>query len=295
MGPCIKFDLIGAWRFVRSQHYHIDGRRITKYMRQLLAAILLCGAFGNAAASFVSAQPMGQGGVVVYLLGHIETGDLDKLQSRFRTVQKQLTGYKGSPVENFLYLNSAGGDLREALAIGRWVRATGMTVVVMPAERCYSSCVYILASGLYRHVAGKIGIHRPYLVTTPSGGIDATMKSALRNSQDYFLSMNIPTQLADVMFSIPPDKLEILDETSLSLYRLNQTDLVQQESVDLKNAAYYGLSRQEYMRRNQRYGSEREKCEHLSGLPKYQCWEQAKERAGLVRPIRKSAGTAGET
>ena len=127
-----------------------------------------------------------------------------------------------------------------------------------------------------------MGIHRPYLTAAPVGSVNATMKVALRSSQDYFAAMHLPSQRADTIFSIPPDRLVVLDETSLALYRLNQTDLGHQETLGLKNAAFYGLTRQEYMIRNSRYQQLREHmCEKIQGVAKYECWNEAKKKAGL--------------
>jgi hypothetical protein len=251
-------------------------------MKQRMMAALLCSAIGHANAAFVWATPFGNVGVSVHLTGEIKAGDLEKMQVQFKAERDKLSSFKADPSQIFVNLNSPGGDLHEAMAIGRWVRKIGMTTLVVPNDRCYSSCVYILAAGLHKHVAGQVGIHRPYLTAVPAGGIDATMKVALRTSQDYFAAMNLPSQLADTMFSIPPDKLVVLDQTSLARYRLDQTDLSYQEALDLKNAAFYGLTRQEYMVRNDRYQKLRERmCDKIQDVAKYECWNEAKEKAGL--------------
>jgi hypothetical protein len=253
-------------------------------MKEKVMAALLCGALGQANAAFISATPFGQTGVSVQLTGNVKAGDLGKIQAQFQTVREKLSSFAADPSQTFLYLNSPGGDLHEAMAIGRWVRKIGMTTLVLPTGRCYSSCVYIFAAGLHKTVTGQVGIHRPYLTAAPVGGVDATMKNALRSSQEYFADMNIPIQLADTMFSIPPDDLVILDDASLTLYRLDQTDLGHQEALDLKNAAYYGLTRQEYMVRKKRSQQLQERmCAQFEGLAQYECWSKAKKKAGLYK------------
>lgn len=258
-------------------------------MKQRVMAMLLYGIFSQTNAASVLATPFGDTGVSVKLTGEIKAGDLERMQAQFQVERNKLPLFKSDPSQTFLYLDSPGGDVREAMAIGRWVRKIGMTTLVFPTSRCYSSCVYILAAGLHKTVAGQVGIHRPYLTATPTGGVDATMKVALRSSQDYFAAMNLPSQLADTMFSIPPDRLVVLDQESLALYRLDQTDLGHQEALDLKNAAFYGLTRQEYMVRKRRYEQLRDRmCDKLRDLAQYKCWDEAKEKAGLhkagVRP-----------
>lgn len=183
----------------------------------------------------------------LYLNGEITSGDLSKIKYGFDSLKnkRSLT----------LYVNSPGGSLEESILIGRWVRQHKITVALsttFPAE-CFSSCVFVLAAGVAKIVTDfpyhKVGIHRPYFTRMPNQSIEAAMKKALSDSRAYFSEMNIPEQLADAMFSIPPDRVEILSEEKLSFYRLNQADMVYQEELDISNAALYGMSRQEYMQK----------------------------------------------
>ena len=59
-------------------------------------------------------------------------------------------------------LDSLGGDVDTALSIGRIVRADKAAVAVLGDGRCLSSCVFVLAGGAIRYVAGPVGIHRPF-------------------------------------------------------------------------------------------------------------------------------------
>jgi len=160
-------------------------------------------------------------------------------------------------------LNSPGGDLNEAMSIGRWVRENKLKVLVRENAKCFSSCVYVLAAGQTKTPLGEVGIHRPYLLSMPTGGVENAMRNALSQSREYFESMNIPAQLADVMFSTPPEKLVILDDSQLSSYRLNQDDLAYSEERDLKNAAAYGMTRQEYMVKWAKFEEESKHCHKL--------------------------------
>jgi hypothetical protein len=46
-----------------------------------------------------------------------------------------------------------------------------------------------------------------------------------------------------------PGKIRLLDDVSLANYGLTETDPIEQETQDLQDARYWGLSRQEYMKR----------------------------------------------
>jgi hypothetical protein len=60
-------------------------------------------------------------------------------------------------------LDSPGGDVQSAIAIGRLVRANGANVLLSAGAQCASACLLILAGGAARYVDGKLGIHRPFL------------------------------------------------------------------------------------------------------------------------------------
>jgi hypothetical protein len=72
----------------------------------------------------------------------------------------------GSPLNPvpmiFVKLDSQGGDIIEALAIGREIRRRFMVTGVPNANmECDSACVFALMAGVNRIGGGKIGLHRP--------------------------------------------------------------------------------------------------------------------------------------
>ena len=64
------------------------------------------------------------------------------------------------PKINLFLLDSRGGSLSAAMAIGDAVRKADFTVIVDQNDECSSACVLILAAGVQRRVVGRIGIHR---------------------------------------------------------------------------------------------------------------------------------------
>ena len=202
----------------------------------------------------------------VRLIGPIEIGDQQKVTSCWET----LTGTTKKDLKMLAELNkdepgryafveikvpqfvvsSKGGSVSEAMKIGRFVRSKKMWVQV-PADwgECLSSCVYILAAGVVKFPWGDVGIHRPYFVSPPNQSYDTAMKSLLSQSKGYFQEMNVPDFLAEDMFSTPPSDIKMLGDVLLTKYRLNQPDMAYEEEKAVRNAAEYGLSRQEYERR----------------------------------------------
>ncbi|PUB10563.1 hypothetical protein [Yoonia sediminilitoris] len=64
-------------------------------------------------------------------------------------------------------MNSPGGIVDEALQIGKLIRDQGLETVILPSTACLSSCPYVLAGGVLRHVSlrGAVGLHQHYYDT----------------------------------------------------------------------------------------------------------------------------------
>ena len=221
----------------------------------------------------------------IYLNGEIKSGDLRTLKYAFDTIKdkRSLT----------LRLNSSGGSLEESILIGRWVRQQKIWTTLSqdyPAE-CFSSCVFVLAAGVVKILTPNqnVGIHRPYFTRMPNQSIEVAMKKALADSRAYFSEMNIPEQLADAMFSIPPEKIEILSQERISFYRLNQPDMVYQEELDIRNAAVFGMSRQEYMQKWSLFMAEMSACKKQDERSTTICIENASKKYGFHESQKKTS------
>lgn len=218
----------------------------------------------------------------VFLNGEIRTGDLAKVETAFARLPKSAPKDEFSPMNRLMVITSPGGDVREAMAIGRWIRQKRMAVVIPEAAQCFSSCVYLLAAGLVKMSHGEVGIHRPYFLSTPRQGVEPTIRKTLAESQSYFSEMNIPPQLADDMFSIPPERIEVLGRSGLARYRLNQDDMAFSEERDIRNANYFGMTRQEYMTNWRLYEKDSEKCRNLADSEFISCLTNARAKYGLL-------------
>ncbi|WP_150588276.1 ATP-dependent Clp protease proteolytic subunit [Pandoraea eparura] len=190
--------------------------------------------------------------VRVHFSGGITKKDADDLTRVLAFLRNESAGkdfIKDSPVNKFLVINSPGGEVDAAMRIGTLVRSYRMAVAVPAKAKCMSSCVYIVAGGLVRWLYGDVGIHRPYFATAPSESFDAAMKKVVAESKTYFSRMNVSEQLADAMFSTPPDDVHVLSDRELKNYWLGREDMAYAEDVEIANATRLKLSRQEYMRR----------------------------------------------
>ena len=85
------------------------------------------------------------------LRGGIEPGDAERLVPQLRDM---------APV--FVALDSPGGSVSDALALGRAVREIGAETLLENGAGCYSACPYIFAGGVTRVIAenAQLGVHQ---------------------------------------------------------------------------------------------------------------------------------------
>ena len=69
-----------------------------------------------------------------------------------------LSGWQGD-----VSLNTGGGDVQAAMAIGRELRNAERAVIVLPGATCASACVFVLAGAPTRVIFGIVAIHRPFI------------------------------------------------------------------------------------------------------------------------------------
>jgi hypothetical protein len=184
------------------------------------------------AARVESAEVRLGGSGELVMEGKIEVGDYD----RFRSA---LLGINNS---SDLFLASPGGDLGEAIKIGRLVRRMKIstTIPTRPVREkivarhglkdpknytCASACFFVFVAGIYRSsdFIGEpiLGIHKPYLSEADLRGLssDQAVSSAngiKRAVEGYLKEMGIPGKYADQMHSIPRDEIHWISDEEFS-------------------------------------------------------------------------------
>jgi hypothetical protein len=207
-----------------------------KYFLNVISVFLL-----SLTSTFSNSMIVGkvQGDTYISLNGVINRGDLDKwIIPTFKNLEKK-----------YIVLNSTGGDVEEAMKIGRYFKANEFTVTV--GETCFSSCVFLLAGGVDRYAyTGKVGIHRAYF-----GSIDKSLSSnQIRDLRDklnselkkYLEEMDINPSLVDAMNSYPPESMKVLSTDELKNFRLNVQDANYEEKQTAKLAYMNNMSSVEY-------------------------------------------------
>lgn len=178
-----------------------------------------------------------------------------------------------------ILVDSQGGDVEAAMALGRLIRAAAPVGAVVFQSDCLSSCVLTIAGATHRQLrAGRIGIHRPYSIETSAGSYADNTKrfrELERRIRVYLDEMNIPPALLDEMLRYEPQTMHLLTKDELSRFRLEGSDYIWQDHIDSAGARRYGLDKQTYLSRSQKADKS---CTHSLDSPKSaQAWIDCRE------------------
>lgn len=122
-------------------------------------------------------------------------------------------------------LNSPGGIVDEALAIGRLLRAMEFDTLVLPGMICLSSCPYALAGGIERTVSlqGIVGLHQHYYEVPRYLPVYFAVEDIQQNqgrTMVHLIEMGVDPGLMVYSLATPPDEIYVLVEEELMASRL---------------------------------------------------------------------------
>lgn len=158
----------------------------------------------------------GQDAGMVLLNGMISDGDAAHFARWMDAQAAEATG---------VVLNSPGGDVQEALQIGRILRDTGLPVTVPENAICLSACPYILAGGLERVVSRRatVGVHQHYFgenTYLPAFLMVSDIQSGQAEVMTYLNEMGIDPLLMAKALVTPPDDIYVLIPDELESFKL---------------------------------------------------------------------------
>ena len=139
--------------------------------------------------------------------GQIAPGDAD----RFAAWLEQ-----NRPEASRVTLDSSGGSVSDALAIGRTIRGAGYATEVQDGAVCMSACPYLLAAGTERRVApgGVVGVHQHYFgknTMLPTFMAVNDLQRGQAGVMDYLTEMGVDLRLMSYAMRTPPDEINVLD------------------------------------------------------------------------------------
>lgn len=153
------------------------------------------------------------GPVSIALKGQIKPGDYDRFKD-FLLLPGNLKAYT-----NYVWLDSTGGNLAEAMKFAGLFEKSSASVVVGPDGKCYSACFMMFASGVDRwlYPFGELGVHQ-VSVQFPAGltGLDKAAKNGMvqavtNNAAAYLTVQGIPASLVTKMQETPAREMFIVN------------------------------------------------------------------------------------
>lgn len=123
-----------------------------------------------------------------------------------------------------MIIDSEGGDVAAALAMGWTVRHMAMDVYVPTEGYCTSACVFVLAGGVRRGVdiGVTVGVHQfsGGAGTATGAQAQSAAQSLSGRILEHMTQMGIDPQLMVLAMQTPPDQLRVLSIDEMRRYRL---------------------------------------------------------------------------
>jgi hypothetical protein len=121
-------------------------------------------------------------------------------------------------------LNSPGGSVGDALAMGRLIRERKLATEVEAGKYCASSCPLMFAGGVERRAGAKaaIGVHQVFAMAQANAPRDQ-MSEAQRitaRCQRYLAEMGIDLQVWVHAMETPKDRLFVFTPEELKSFKL---------------------------------------------------------------------------
>lgn len=218
-----------------------------------------------------------EGGIaVVFASGDIVEGDTDRLERLLD--QGKIEG-------RIILLDSPGGDLLEAMSLGRSLRYFGFTTFLHQKAECLSACAYAFLGGEYRVAlpGAVIGVHQF------SGGRDEFKDQSGAQTISgvvirYLNDMDVSAKVAEKAMLTPPDEMHVFTNDEVLAFGLLTEPA--NRTFSRREAERAGLSEAEWLHRRSRYlqSSDVPKCyEQHDAIQRSYCLFMARSIYGISR------------
>jgi hypothetical protein len=213
-----------------------------------LGAVILCALLSpNAAFAGVSVVNDGADGApaLIRIQSAIRKGDAAATETAIAHVsQTAINRINGVPFIT-VELDSPGGDVVEALEIGRILHQSFAMTTVRPGRECVSACVFILMAGAVHTPAegASIGLHKPLLVSwrnMSSAEAHAKYDALMAYLHQYFLALGVDQTAFDTMMRTGSYDMRYFSSAELDRLRLRGEDPAWERLYDAKWATARG-------------------------------------------------------
>lgn len=131
-----------------------------------------------------------------------------------------------------LDLDSAGGQVEDAIRAGDFIAASRWTIWVREDSICHSACVFLLSAGDVRRIAGKVGIHRIIRMSSTASTraeLNAELHLVHERVRDYLERNGTSVAVADLMMAVPNRSLRLLTDDELLRFGLDGVNPAQDD------------------------------------------------------------------
>jgi membrane-bound ClpP family serine protease len=131
-----------------------------------------------------------------------------------------------------LDLDSAGGQVEDAIRAGDVIADSRWTIWVREDSRCHSACVFVLSAGDVRRIAGRVGIHRIIRMSstaTTRAELNAELQLVHQRVRSYLERNGANVAVADLMMAVPNRSLRLLTDDELLRFGLDGVNPAQDD------------------------------------------------------------------
>lgn len=142
----------------------------------------------------------------ISISGQIDVGDADRFAAWLE---------ENRPEAQEVSLDSSGGSVADALAIGRTIRGSGYDTIVDDGSVCLSACPYLLAGGVERRATegAVVGVHQHYFgknTVLPAFMAVSDVQRAQASVMDYLGQMGVDLRLMVHALRTAPEDINVL-------------------------------------------------------------------------------------
>ena len=180
--------------------------------------------------------------------GDIRSGDTKALAV---LIAKNNKGCKGQNIDPTVSFDSPGGDVDEALRMGRFIRSNNLSTSVEHEAVCASACNIAFIGGVSRSVDGRFGIHRPYALELRAAESDAlkAYDAIAQTLKVYAVEMRVSPEIVERMMKISPQDVAYLSRQEMASLGVTGIYPVWEDVLISREAKALGISRQEFIQR----------------------------------------------
>ena len=150
--------------------------------------------------------------------------------------------------DNSVWFASNGGDIDAALELGRLLRRLGVYTFIGRNDQCLSACVFAFMGGERRSVAGRLGIHRPYLpVVLDTHDRQGRFRYLQKTLKNYIEELDFPASLYEAVMEVPPESMHMLAPADLKKYYLEGISPSSEDAADAASARSLDISMSEFL------------------------------------------------